>query len=315
MSDSLLGLSAPDVAADPSFVELLEVALDDDEEAPARRIRRPDPRPDDARDVAHLAAAFLAVEPLAVRRHRRLGLSAEVTAATLADVGRKIDAYGASADLSWLVGLARADVIALGRLQFERWASPEGRALHIPEGGPLDPRAVDDSLRQARELFGDGPIVCHTWLFDPALRALPAESNIVAFASRFEVLGSVDEHAAASSDTTAATATASSFSAAASSATSAATATAAAASSATAVAAAASSATAAAYAAAAGQDLAHPSDPVAADHAVAKFVFRRPLADVLDPARVQPRTAVERIVASRLRSGAHWSEPRGILIR
>ncbi|MGD8169484.1 acyltransferase domain-containing protein [Herbiconiux sp. P16] len=310
MSDSLLGLSAPDVAADPSFVEWLEVALDDDEQAPARRIRRSDPRPDDARDVAHLAAAFLAVEPLAVRRHRRLGLSAEVTAGTLADVGRKIDAYGASADLSWLVGLARADVIALGRLQFERWASPEGRALHIPEGGPLDPRAVDDSLWQARELFGDGPIVCHTWLFDPALRALPAESNIVAFARRFEVLPSVNEHAAASSATS--SATASSFSTAASSATSAATA---AAASSAATATSSSSSAAAAAAAAAGQDLAHPSDAVAADHAVAKFVFRRPLADVLDPARVQPRTAVERIVASRLRSGAHWSEPRGILIR
>ncbi|MCS5717172.1 acyltransferase domain-containing protein [Herbiconiux sp. CPCC 205763] len=267
MSVSLLGLAAPDVAApdvaaDPAFVEWLASAIEGDAradravgeaeaETATRRIRRPDPRPDEGRDVAHLAAAFLAVEPVAVQRHRRLGLSDEVTAATLADVGRKIDAYGASVDLSWLVGLARADVIALGRLQFERWASPEGRALHIPEGGPLDPRAVDDSLRQARELFGAGPIVCHTWLFDPALLALPAESNIVAFASRFETLPAEPDA----------------------------------------------------------------SEPAAADHAVAKFVFRRPVADVLDPARVVPRTAVERIVAERLRSGAHWSERRGILIR
>jgi hypothetical protein len=195
--------------------------------------------------VDSLAAALVAVVPDALERHRALGVAEDVTAATLADVGGKIDAYGATVDVPWLVGLLRGEVLALGRLQYEREATDEGRAIHIPEGGSLRPELVDASLAEARALFGDGTMICTSWLLDPTLLQLPETSNIVAFARRFDV---------------------------------------------------------------------EPTDPGhEGDEAAAKFVFRRPLAEVLDPAVVTPRTTLERLVADHLRSGNHWSEPKGTL--
>jgi hypothetical protein len=195
--------------------------------------------------VDSLAAALVAVVPDALERHRALGVAEDVTAATLADVGGKIDAYGSTVDVPWLVGLLRGEVLALGRLQYEREATDEGRAIHIPEGGSLRPELVDASLAEARALFGDGTMICTSWLLDPTLLQLPETSNIVAFARRFDV---------------------------------------------------------------------EPTDPGhEGDEAAAKFVFRRPLAEVLDPAVVIPRTTLERLVADHLRAGNHWSEPKGTL--
>ncbi len=195
--------------------------------------------------VDSLAPALVAVLPDALEAHRALGVGDDVTRATLADVGRKIEAYGATVDVPWLVGLLRGDVLALGRLQFERAVTDEGRAIHIPEGGSLRPDLVDASLAEARAAFGDGPMICTSWLLDPALLQLPATSNIVAFARRFDV---------------------------------------------------------------------EPTEPGhEGDEAAAKFVFRRPLAEVLDPAAVTPRTTLERLVADHLRAGRHWSEPKGTL--
>jgi hypothetical protein len=198
-------------------------------------------------DAETLAAILLAVGPDAETRHRRLGIPPAVTACTLADVTVKLSAYGASVDRPWLVGLLRGDVLGVGRLQFEREPSADGRALHIPEGPPLTPRAVDDSLAMARRLLGDHGITCTSWLFDPALLALSAGSNIARFRSRFEI-GMSDPGPAGSA-------------------------------------------------------------------AAARFVFRRPLQEVLDPALVTPTTSIERIVVSVLRSGRHWSEPRAVLRR
>lgn len=196
-----------------------------------------------------LSAALVAVVPDALERHRQLAIAEHITAATLLDVGRKIDAYGATVDIPWLIGLLRGTVLALGALQFERTAEPAGRAIHIPEGepngSPLRPENVDASLAEARTLFGAGPLVCTSWLLDPTLLRLPPQSNIVAFARRFDVEATA------------------------------------------------------------------PSDD--GDEAAAKFVFRRPLAAVLNPALTQPHTALERLVAGNLRAGGHWSEPRGVL--
>jgi hypothetical protein len=52
-----------------------------------------------------------------------------------------------------------------------------------------------------------------------------------------------------------------------------------------------------------------------ADRVVAKFVFRRPLPDVLDDTLVHPRTSLERCVAGPLRAGDHWSQPSGVMHR
>lgn len=197
--------------------------------------------------VDALAPALVAVVPDALARHAALGIPEAVTVATLADVGRKIDAYGATVDVPWLVGLLRAEVVALGRLQFERDTTPEGRAIHIPEGGSLRPEQVDASIAEARAMFGDGPMICTSWLLDPTLLSLPETSNIVAFARRFDVDATEAGHEG--------------------------------------------------------------------DEAAAKFVFRRPLAEVLDPAAVTPRTTLEHLVADHLRAGRHWSEPKGTLRR
>lgn len=53
-------------------------------------------------------------------------------------------------------------------------------------------------------------------------------------------------------------------------------------------------------------------DPEASSEA-ARFVFRRPLAEVLDPALVAPRSRLEHLVASTLRSGEQWTMPLGVL--
>jgi hypothetical protein len=199
------------------------------------------------RTVGGLSAALLSVEAAALNRYERLGIPFEIASASVADVGRKVRAYGATVDLPWLVGVLRADVLTFGRLQFERALKQGTRALHIPEGDSLRPADVDDALARATEFLGDDPIVCTSWLLDPTLRSLPETSNIVAFVRRFDI----------------------------------------------------------------GE--AHPNED--ADRSVAKFVFRRPLAEVLDARTVQPRSSVQRLVVDRLRGGEHWSEPRGILRR
>lgn len=190
-------------------------------------------------------AALAELDDEVARRHEELGLSAATSRETLADIPRKLAAYPATIDVGWLLGVARADVVELGRLQFERTATAQGRAVHVPETGPLTPAAVDVSLARAVEVFGGGVFTCTSWLMDPLLTDVVPGSNLVAFAQRF-TFGPVlrDEEG---------------------------------------------------------------------DHVVAKFVFRRPLADVLDPALVRPRTRVERFVAEHLRAGRHWSEPCGTL--
>jgi hypothetical protein len=226
---------------DRRIVETLRSAIrGDDASATARFAAESSGLP-----VDELAAVLAAVDDDARERYAGLGIAEDVMVDSLADVARKLDAYGATVDRPWLVELLRGDVLTLGRLQFERAAGADGRALHIPEGGALTPAAVDDSLERARDYFGAGGIHCTSWLFHPALLALSEHSNIVAFARRFEV-GAVE-----------------------------------------------------------------PSPEGSA--AAAKFVFRRPLAEVLDSAAVVATSRVERIVAQHLRSGRHWAEPRAIL--
>ena len=195
--------------------------------------------------LGRFLAALADLDDEVARRHRELGLSPSTSRETLADIPRKLAAYPSAIDVGWLLGIARADVVALGRLQFERTAAPDGRAVHVPEDGPLDPAAVDASLARAVAFFGGGALTCTTWLLDPLLADVVPGSNLDAFARRFS-LGPVVRDAEG-------------------------------------------------------------------DRVVAKFVFRRPLAEVLDPDLVQPRTRVERCVAARLRAGGHWSEPRGTL--
>lgn len=169
--------------------------------------------------------AFIAATPALLAHHARLGVDRSVTAATLADVGRHIAKNRAmfgrvGLELpEWIALHYRGSLFEVGRLQYEpsrlgddgavtwyshraqrglpewlRAGAPSAR-LHIPETGPLDPAAVQDSLERAQPVLtavtgGGVPVVtCTSWLLDPQLREyLDADSNIIAFQDRFTLI-------------------------------------------------------------------------------------------------------------------------------
>lgn len=125
--------------------------------------------------------------PYAKGYHRRHGVPAEVTRATMADLGRHVAIhrrmYGSTGvDVpGWMTLHLRGLLYELGRLQYEpaRWRLPGAGAetavpqhayeaviaaggprpdepvfsVHIPEAGPLAPDAVEASLRGAEDFF------------------------------------------------------------------------------------------------------------------------------------------------------------------
>ncbi|SDT82531.1 hypothetical protein SAMN05216371_7320 [Streptomyces sp. TLI_053] len=135
------------------------------------------------------ALLFVALAPLARAHHRALGIPAEVTASTLADLGRQlaVSRWRGRAGLGnarWLTLHFRGELFQLGRLQFQRTRlrggdSPAARTpdasavlaadaeaaraagvegwslqLHIPDHcGPLSPAACDRALERARAFF------------------------------------------------------------------------------------------------------------------------------------------------------------------
>lgn len=170
--------------------------------------------------------AFAAAVPLLRAEHHRMGVPTEITAATLADVGRHVahtrQMFGCVGleTATWIALHFRAGLFELGRLQYEpavlgnqgaiTWYTPHEAAemgvgfahgapalrLHIPADGPLDPEAIEASLNGAREFFWrrtgvDYPLAtCTSWLLDPQLApALAESSNIMAFQRRFTLVG------------------------------------------------------------------------------------------------------------------------------
>jgi hypothetical protein len=137
---------------------------------------------------ASFSADALAAVPAARSLGASLGLRADVVDSTLADVDRKLRTYADSEDIrSWVDGVLRFEVVQLGRLQFAREPDPAGRAIHIPELGPLTPSSVDEALVLARDMFGPGTYTCESWMLDPAVDDLPTTSNVRAFRARFTV--------------------------------------------------------------------------------------------------------------------------------
>lgn len=191
-----------------------------------------------------VVGALRTLMPEAREWHRRRGLSDEMSEATLADIERKHELYGADTVAAWLLGILRGDVVQVGRLQVERKAGAHGHGLHIPETGALRPEAVTDALERARMLTGSDTFSCASWLLDRELTAALPDSNIAAFARRFTIVQEDEEEDG--------------------------------------------------------------------DRAVAKFVFRQSPAHVL-AGEVEPRTRLERYVLERLRSGARWTQPVGVL--
>lgn len=158
------------------------------------------------------AYALLGLTPLTEAGHRALGVSRDVTVATLSDIGEQVALHerihgrpGMTAGW-WLARHIALHLFALGRLQFERARAREDVGpitaglpyldVHIPEAGPLTPTACDASLAAAPPFFarhfpGDGArwFACDSWLLDPQLAdLLPEDSNILRFQRRFDVV-------------------------------------------------------------------------------------------------------------------------------
>jgi hypothetical protein len=165
--------------------------------------------------------SFIAALPYAQAYHHRLGIPADVSRRTFADLGRHVALHRRSRGVGGLIarhwmGLHfRGELYQLGRLQFQRslvldrvsgsakaaGLSHEPRdpalALHIPSfHGPLSPDACDESLSLAGDFFPRhfpeeryAIAVCGSWLLDPQLREyLPKSSNIVRFQDRFHLV-------------------------------------------------------------------------------------------------------------------------------
>jgi hypothetical protein len=162
------------------------------------------------------------------RWHATHGVSDEISRDTLADLGRHVRLYRkrtgyTGLDTHWWISLHfRGGLFAIGRLQytpFHLQTGPGGPlfwydeataaalgpgfrrgdaalGLHIPETGPLTPAQCAESFRSASVFFAEhfteyaGAIgVCTSWLLDDQLlEYLEADSNIVAFQRRFELV-------------------------------------------------------------------------------------------------------------------------------
>jgi GNAT domain-containint protein/N-acyltransferase family protein len=174
------------------------------------------------------AFVFLGSIPALREYHQQRGISDEVSWASMSDlpqqlaVHRRIFGGGGLHTQTWLTLPFRGLLFQLGRLQFnldlidyDQSAIDSAGApfrsgepvigVHIPERGPLDPAACDESLRWAAEFFPRHfperecrYATCHSWLLDPQLAEyLRPESNVVKFQQRFTPIpGGKDDDAA-----------------------------------------------------------------------------------------------------------------------
>jgi hypothetical protein len=151
---------------------------------------------------------FLAATPQLLDHHRRHGVDAAVSAATLADLGSKAAlrrrTRGAAGldKQDWFTLHYRGLLYALGRLQFNISRVPHGDAAgtpclgtHIPETGPMTPADCDASFAAAPGFFASHfgtrykVATCTSWLLDDQLADyLPARSNILHFQRRFRLV-------------------------------------------------------------------------------------------------------------------------------
>ncbi|MDR6987034.1 hypothetical protein J2Y66_001516 [Paenarthrobacter nitroguajacolicus] len=168
---------------------------------------------DSASETAWIEA-LLRFAPSVHAYHVKLGISPEVSAASLADMGlqlrinRRVHGRFGLDTWGWLTLHMAGNLFRLGRLQFHlvRGADETAQAdapnggtewvlgVHIPEDGGLSPALVDASLSEARAFFPryfpDKPAriaTCDSWMLDPYLAERLPGSNIASFARRFTV--------------------------------------------------------------------------------------------------------------------------------
>ncbi|GAB3623531.1 acyltransferase domain-containing protein [Mariniluteicoccus endophyticus] len=153
--------------------------------------------------------ALLATADAVHAYHRSRGVDDDVSWASLADLGRQVWVnrltYGEPGlhTQDWLTLCWSGALLQLGRLQLalDRLDVAPHRgtvvlSVHVPQTGPLDPDAVEDSFAQAERAFGQWYadirpqwFHCESWLLDETLAAGLPGSNIAAFAAQWELFG------------------------------------------------------------------------------------------------------------------------------
>lgn len=158
--------------------------------------------------------ALVVTAPEVAAFHTSRGISAEVSTATLADLGQQVwvhrltyGEFGLHTQ-GWLTTAWSGALYWLGRLQFNlqldellNQGGPDDRpewvlSTHIPRSGPLTPDSVDAALATARDFFSKhfpdyptGDFYCQSWLLDPALAEALPDSNLAAFQQRWQLYG------------------------------------------------------------------------------------------------------------------------------
>jgi hypothetical protein len=180
---------------------------------------------------------YLAAVPALRCWHQQRGVDDEVSRRTIADLGRHIRLHRLRTgrvgfdEQFWFSLHFRGELFELGRLQFNPYpltTGPEGPlfwydaaaiaslgdgfrpgdpalGVHIPESGPLTPAACDASFDAATEFFARvfpaqtyRVATCTSWLMDDQLLDyLDADSNIVRFQRRFDLVPGASDNDAA----------------------------------------------------------------------------------------------------------------------
>ncbi len=221
---------APQIQADPDLMWLFDRSIQYlwsglDRWDPAPEIPRLTSLPS-AMNRWFFAVVYGTFLPLTLDLHKRRRIPAEISQATMADLGRHVRIHEMRRGVpgleypNWLWLHARGMIYQLGRLQFER-ATLGGTtsrglqaqgfdyqhrepclAVHIPSlMGPMSPTACDESFALAQEFFATHYpeetyrlAVCRSWLMDRQLASfLPEGSNIVQFQQRFDIAYTADQ--------------------------------------------------------------------------------------------------------------------------
>ncbi len=159
--------------------------------------------------------ALVATAPAVARLHASRGIDADVSRATLADLGAQVAVHRlvfgrfGLETYPWVAGYAWAgNLYRLGRLQLDLepmdTVDGTGRewvlSTHIPRAGRFTPDAVAASLRAAPAFFAEhfgevtvSSIHCHSWMLDARLPTLLPGSNLASFQQRWRTYGLPDD--------------------------------------------------------------------------------------------------------------------------
>jgi len=167
------------------------------------------------KDIDEYTVRFLFLACAFKRMHKdyeTAGLSEELYWDTVLDLKSKAleckqlyDIWGTGTGL-WYQNFFRMQIFSLGRLQFER-STFRGKEpvtvdgvtvlpgqtvynVHIPSGGPMTPKACEDSFQRAKVFFKEDPLILHcgSWLlYNENPHIFPSAKNVLAFREQFQI--------------------------------------------------------------------------------------------------------------------------------